>query len=695
MPCMKDLMVQFVSLVTSPANDKPVMIKHVVKSANGDRGLIEMIANVVKKDALKRKVYAVVYETGKVDLQGDWIEDPELEKTAESFLHWGYQKNVDMQHEFNPGFGTIVQSFILNGPDDRFPDTAKGAWCVVIELTEKGLARIDEIKGVSLAGMCRYDESKKPPTPLKNMDKGNEKEVNKSFGVIKGGGAALRAARRAAGLGEQPVADIMGVTVDELDQIEADQAEYEWTEDVVNALAKKVKMTPVALLLALMNGAKPSELADEANTDEVDPSQDENLDPNKSMTAEEKAKAEADAKAKAEADAKAKAEADAKKTVTDPDKGNETTKSKTTMDIRAEKKVIKSGHTSVADEGGEKPTNESVLIKSLSMEDKLKTAMSGIIKWKESAKAHLAKGIIEPEFIEPGGSVTPAQANSILSLIVEENQWLKQIQTKRMRKSKENVLVWDVEPRKLRRFKAGFFRGTDDHTTSYLNKSFLMDTNKVNLEWLIDLETLMTHADDLGNLELEIVKGFVSAAGNDLWDLLLNGTSDSTDLEELDWLQLGIGIRKLAQANPTAAQSILTGGATGLDDPMEIMDACIDAQLGVNERFDRGDHVIFMGKADKRTYSKTLGQRGDGIKVLIDGAENKYDGRMIAETPYMPAKNMIYTPFKNIVMGVMGGEGFQIQRFAVPDGILFRATMHVDFGIVNKAAMVDAHTVVL
>lgn len=719
MPCMVDLMVQWVSLVSSPANDKPVLIKSVIKSVDGKRGLLEFNVKFVSKNIAKKQVCAVVYEPGTVDLQDDWIEPEELVKTAHGFLHWGYQKNVDMQHEFIAGFGGIVESFILNGIDDRFPETKKGAWCVVIQLTDEGMERIEEIKGVSLAGMCRYDMTKEPPTPMK-MNKQKVEgttDVAALDGVIKNSGTVLRRLRREYDLGEKTVATAMGLSVEDYGEIEDGNADFEWTEESVNKVAKLFKMSGVAFLIALQGSDAPA-AEDPAATDEADPALDPSLDPNKSTDAEGSGGTAADGKDKstdtAAGDtgnpaktAKADTEDSAKgasKTVGDsPDTGSDNNTNSTIkmeQEIRKEKKLLKSGTVQVNDGGNEEGNVRKHYTAEQTKMKHIEQAGSALFKYKTNTpKEILQKGIIDLDFIDPGGNVTPAQANSIISLIQVQNPFLNEIQVVKMKSKKQNVLVWDVGTRKLRRFKGGFTRSVDTDTIDYLNKSLVLDANKVNLEWLIDNDTLVNFQGDIPGLENEIVRGFTQAAANDLLDLGLNGTADSVDAEELTWAELGIGWRKLAQANPTAAQTILTGGATGLDDPQEIMDAMIDALMANgNERFDTGEHKIILGKRDYRTHSKTLGQRTDGIKVLVEGAEKEFQGYNLADIPFMEAKNMLFTPPKNLVMGVLAGEGldaFRIQRFVVPDGLLFRATAYVDFAIVNPAAMVDAHTVVL
>ena len=152
------LRVQFISLVKHPANRRPVIIK-----SNG--GItFELPIRLLHKDASKRLLYGVVYEPGLVDTQGDSATGEVITDAAHEFLRHGLVKMIDFQHDFDPGKGSVVESFILNGTDDRFPGVTKGAWVVVIELSPEMEPYLDDIGGLSLAGQGIYKaKSDKPP----------------------------------------------------------------------------------------------------------------------------------------------------------------------------------------------------------------------------------------------------------------------------------------------------------------------------------------------------------------------------------------------------------------------------------------------------------------------------------------------------------------------------------------------------
>lgn len=139
-----DLQVNLISLVKSPANRRPVVIK--------DDGSWEMNGRILTKSDDGRYVYATVYEPDTEDTQGDFTRAAEIEKAAHDYVGSGRQNMVDYEHNYRPGYGTVVESYIQRNSDPLFPNVKNGAWNVVIRLSDEGMLVKDEISGVSLAG---------------------------------------------------------------------------------------------------------------------------------------------------------------------------------------------------------------------------------------------------------------------------------------------------------------------------------------------------------------------------------------------------------------------------------------------------------------------------------------------------------------------------------------------------------------
>jgi hypothetical protein len=145
---LKNLDVKFISLVDRPANRKPI----IYKSEDDGRARFELEVKVIEKDEKEGLVFGVVYEPGVIDSQGDWTDQGEIVKAAHRFLSSGRVQMVDLQHNYVPGAGAVVESFIKNGNDQRFPNTKDGAWCVAIKVSDAMKPMMKDIGGLSLAG---------------------------------------------------------------------------------------------------------------------------------------------------------------------------------------------------------------------------------------------------------------------------------------------------------------------------------------------------------------------------------------------------------------------------------------------------------------------------------------------------------------------------------------------------------------
>lgn len=158
------LKVNLISLVHGPANRKPIVVK-----ADGSWES-EMV--LLHKDEAEGIVYGVVYEPDTVDSQGDWATARTIKEAAYDFLAAGRVNMIDMQHDYNPDKGTVVESYILRGTDPLFPNTKTGAWCVGIKLSAAAKSHMKDINGLSLSGSSaaspndKSDDSSNGKTPL-------------------------------------------------------------------------------------------------------------------------------------------------------------------------------------------------------------------------------------------------------------------------------------------------------------------------------------------------------------------------------------------------------------------------------------------------------------------------------------------------------------------------------------------------
>jgi hypothetical protein len=129
--------VTILSLVDKAANNKGV----IIKSSDAKGMEFESQLTHLRKDAQRGLLYGTVYEPDVTDSQGDWAPVEVIEDCAHEFLSQGLVKMVDSQHNLNPVNGTVVESFIKNGSDTRFPDSKDG--------------------GISLYGAGKYEDLQK------------------------------------------------------------------------------------------------------------------------------------------------------------------------------------------------------------------------------------------------------------------------------------------------------------------------------------------------------------------------------------------------------------------------------------------------------------------------------------------------------------------------------------------------------
>lgn len=120
--------------------------------------------NVMKLNAPKQIVIGALYipfdennpET--VDTHGHACTKEEIECAAYEFMKQRNLGNVDLQHNFEKGYGYVVESYIAKDGD---PDFIPGTWVVGVKVTDDTVwAQVEkgEIAGFSLAGAAYLRE---------------------------------------------------------------------------------------------------------------------------------------------------------------------------------------------------------------------------------------------------------------------------------------------------------------------------------------------------------------------------------------------------------------------------------------------------------------------------------------------------------------------------------------------------------
>ena len=180
---LKNINVQYISLVKSGANKKEV----IFKSAENPPQAWE--TKILKTDEDKQMVYGVVYSPDEVDSHGDYSTAEEIEKASYAFMKNLNGLNVDKQHSFKSEDAYVAESWILKDKDPVFKSDKKGSWAVGIKVESKDLwksVKDGEIKGLSMAGTADKieksddkDEEKSFKAFFKNFFKDKEKEKDK------------------------------------------------------------------------------------------------------------------------------------------------------------------------------------------------------------------------------------------------------------------------------------------------------------------------------------------------------------------------------------------------------------------------------------------------------------------------------------------------------------------------------------
>jgi hypothetical protein len=157
---LKNIDVQFLSLVNKGANGKSI----IYKSANQAAPNFTKEFKIIKTDEEKHLVYATVYEPDEVDSQGDTANAAEIEKACHKFSESLRLLKVDTQHNFEPNQSVVVENFILRSADPMFPETKIGSWVTVIKVVAEEIwaqIKSGEISGLSLAGLSGVEEVEK------------------------------------------------------------------------------------------------------------------------------------------------------------------------------------------------------------------------------------------------------------------------------------------------------------------------------------------------------------------------------------------------------------------------------------------------------------------------------------------------------------------------------------------------------
>lgn len=154
---LKNIVVEFISLVTMPATGLPLILKDEQAKAT--------LFELTKADEDRQVAYGVVYAPGMLDSQNEFTDAEEIESAAYRFMKNKKLDQVDQNHDFKPLAGAYVaESWIVKMGDVWFGDLP-GAWAVGIKVDDDDIwARLKtgELWGFSMAGLAEREEVTSP-----------------------------------------------------------------------------------------------------------------------------------------------------------------------------------------------------------------------------------------------------------------------------------------------------------------------------------------------------------------------------------------------------------------------------------------------------------------------------------------------------------------------------------------------------
>jgi len=153
---LKDIDISLISIVDKGANLK----EFVIKTFGAKSPSFERQVSIAKVDEEKRIIYGIVYSPDEIDAHEDYSDAAEIEKAAHNFLRKSKTNAVDTQHNLTIAEGcTIVESAIIKGSHEYFPNEKDGSWYVAIKVDNDEIWK--GIKDGTYTGLSMYGFAKK------------------------------------------------------------------------------------------------------------------------------------------------------------------------------------------------------------------------------------------------------------------------------------------------------------------------------------------------------------------------------------------------------------------------------------------------------------------------------------------------------------------------------------------------------
>jgi hypothetical protein len=162
---LKNIKVQYISLVKKGANGKTVILK------TSDAAAAPTFDRTIVMKSLNGVLYGIVYSPSEVDSQGDFAEASEIQKAAYGFMKNLHALNVDAGHDGVKRNAYVAESWLVRKGDEIFGTEKPGAWAVGIKLEDNDLIQSiekGEIAGISMAGIAEAEDQGIPQQNQQN-----------------------------------------------------------------------------------------------------------------------------------------------------------------------------------------------------------------------------------------------------------------------------------------------------------------------------------------------------------------------------------------------------------------------------------------------------------------------------------------------------------------------------------------------
>jgi hypothetical protein len=154
---LKNLEVEYISLVAAPATGLPLILKNEQAKAT--------LFELQKTDDERQVAYGVVYAPGVIDSQGDFADAIEIESAAYRFMKAKRVEQVDENHNFQAIDGAYVAESWLVKEGDPWFGFLPGAWAVGVKVDNADVwerLKKGELWGFSMAGQAEREEVMPP-----------------------------------------------------------------------------------------------------------------------------------------------------------------------------------------------------------------------------------------------------------------------------------------------------------------------------------------------------------------------------------------------------------------------------------------------------------------------------------------------------------------------------------------------------